>query len=1018
MSIKISTIALILAITVLTALPGAYIRSAHAVNQAVIPTTFSPFGPATDTLILQYYSDFGTMFNSFQAGEIDVTDWPAFPANILCSTTNDPNCYTTYADFFLSSPNIGGAAQTEYGIFQLDMNHHPAIFGKPQLQARTVPSPLLAPATSSAGCSAGFASLSVTLFNTETAQIVKDKLNNMTITGPQTFTTMDSGAKATGTANGIYLFPCSATQILQGSYVVSNSIFATCTPQNQAPCTIALGGGNAYSVQFNSAWNSISNQQLTAAGNQIHQAIEHLLNKQEYVLAQFQGLAACDDIFAPPSQGLGVGNCTKGVAQARSDFLSAIEAADCPIHTWLTNAQCVAAYTGQNPAQSYRLNDTSVGAGALWWAKQGSVVGRGASVGGYPSIQDIRAACDFLVLAQFTIAPSGQTCLDVANASTGSQAQFPNGKPGYAHLVTSAQVTFYIRTDPNRKGFGQIIADGLNFLFGTANNGAVLGATPTNVACAVNYGFKSTPQYYTIGDIAGIIFGDGFSPDGWGLYTGGYNLTPTSDHLYALRHTQFASVQCGGPGADFPNNYAFYCDPQADTYSAGGEFASNPNIASASLTQAAIRGVLAPAEDPVFSRVQQFAALKSWDWQSTSPQHSSLVNSRGFGFQAGSPGGFYTLLNMRCNPNYTPGAAYKCGNGTAGLIRRAESQDTDNLSPFQATTVWDFDVIDEVWDSMLALNPQVGSTDQFGTVHEQFMDWMTTSHTSNFNPTEVCTTLVGGVSSVGCTTQIWHLRPDLKFHDGTSHSVSASDVVFSLKAMDLVPSAIFAPSVANVASAIALDPSTIQVKLIHQSPFYEGNIGGVPILPVSIWGPLCTGTDGNIGGPGNKCGDINYDPMADGKMVGSGGFVCNNIITGAVGGSCSQNGDGSIGNQVVSFGGRIVLHRNHNYIRCCADVTNTALQKLSWADKNNDGIDNILDVADIAFHFGQADTYWNSGQNSIAPPVGTDPSKVDIGEVATVAFYFGSGTITPFTSSQLVSLDPQTDPYFCPTSGC
>src|SRR6266536_3805315 len=135
MIIKTPTIALILAISVLTALPGAYIRSAHAVNQAVIPTTFSPFGPATDTLILQYYSDFGTMFNSFQAGEIDVTDWPAFPANILCSTTNDPNCYPTHPDFFLTNPT------SEFGIFQLDINNHAALFGISQQMARVTSQP-------------------------------------------------------------------------------------------------------------------------------------------------------------------------------------------------------------------------------------------------------------------------------------------------------------------------------------------------------------------------------------------------------------------------------------------------------------------------------------------------------------------------------------------------------------------------------------------------------------------------------------------------------------------------------------------------------------------------------------------------------------------------------------------------------------------------------------------------------------------------------------------------------------
>jgi hypothetical protein len=77
-----------------------------------------------------------------------------------------------------------------------------------------------------------------------------------------------------------------------------------------------------------------------------------------------------------------------------------------------------------------------------------------------------------------------------------------------------------------------------------------------------------------------------------------------------------------------------------------------------------------------------------------------------------------------------------------------------------------------------------------------------------------------------------------------------------------------------------------------------------------------------------------------------------------------------------------------------------------------------LDVADIAFHFGQPDTYWNTGQNAQAPAVGTDPTKVDIGEVATVAFYFGTSIIGPMAPSQVPSLDPQINPYFCPITGC
>jgi hypothetical protein len=1021
MRFRTTAIVLVLALTILTALPGSYIKRVHAVDQLVVPTTWSPFGPATDTLIMQFYSDFSTTFSHFQTGEIDITDWPAFNTNILCNLpATDPTCYHTNSDMFL------GAQQSEYGIFQLDINKHSGLFGVPELTSRVIPTASLGTPTTATGCSTGFGSLTVTLFNTETGKVVTQdssslsSLNNITISGAQTFTTMDQGARATGVANGVYVFPCTT----QGSYVVSNSVFANCVPATPAPCTINLAGGTTSSVQFNSAWNSPSNQKLTDAGTFVRQAILHLLNKHQFTASNPAGnVMACDDIFAPPSQKVGPGSCNPADgAVLPLDILTA----DCAAHPWISAAACSTAYATTH--ESYLLNDTSLGPALYWWAKQGSALPSPESAG-YPSSTDLRAACDYLVLALQTptfnpITPTGATCVDVVAAAQGSQAQFPTGKTGYAHLITTAQSIFYVRTHNPRRDFGQTIVDGLNFLFGTANNGANLGALPTNVPCAINYGFKSaapgcSPQYYTIGDIASIIFGDGTQPDRWALYTGGYNLTPTPDHIYALGHSQFASSFCGGPSAGFPNNYRFNCDPRYDTYAAAGEFASGSKAGYIALWQAAVSGLLKGEGDPVFSRYEQFVSLKAWDWQSVDARHSSLVNGRGTGFEAGSIGGLISLLNMRCNPtqNALAGAAFKCGGGAANTIRRAESQDTDNLNPFQATTVWDFDPILAIWDSMLQLNPAVGPVDPVtGSVTAQFIDWMTTSHTQSFNPTEVCTALATGVSTIGCTTQIWHLRPDLKFHDGTT--VTASDVVFSLKAADLVPSAIFAPNVANMQNAIAIDPSTVQVKLILQSPFNEANIGSVPILPQSIWGPLCTGTNGLLGGTGNRCGDITFDPMAAGKMVGSGPFVCRNITTNVVGGTCSQNADLSPGSQVVSFGGRIVLHRNTNYMRCCTDIPNTSLHKLSWADKFHNGVVNILDIADIAFHFGAPDPYWNTGQNPQAPSVGSDPAVVDIAEVATVAFYFGSGIQTPFTQSQLYALDPQINPYFCPISGC
>jgi len=66
---------------------------------------------------------------------------------------------------------------------------------------------------------------------------------------------------------------------------------------------------------------------------------------------------------------------------------------------------------------------------------------------------------------------------------------------------------------------------------------------------------------------------------------------------------------------------------------------------------------------------------------------------------------------------------------------------------------------------------------------------------------------------------------------------------------------------------------------------------------------------------------------------------------------------------------------------------------------------NIFDIADAALHYGQADPYWD---HSI---FGVTPGVVDIGEIATIAFYYGHGTTNPLAPGGLTGLDPQVDPY-------
>jgi hypothetical protein len=311
--------------------------------------------------------------------------------------------------------------------------------------------------------------------------------------------------------------------------------------------------------------------------------------------------------------------------------------------------------------------------------------------------------------------------------------------------------------------------------------------------------------------------------------------------------------------------------------------------------------------------------------------------------------------------------------------------------------LWEFEIISQIFDSMLQPNPLTGGTDG------QIIDWGTTSHSSTFD------------SATSVTTQTWHLRNDLKFQDG--NSVTANDVAYTIISYRNVPSQAFESITAAVLTAIGTDCGpgqpckTLQVKLQGQSPFFELNIGTLPIIEKSLWAPVC----GDPPSPASQCANLAFDPMAAGIMVGSGPWTCavpaGFASAGHIGGSCLVNADGTLGGQASTVGGKWLLTRNNLFDRCCPDDRSSPLGKLTCSDKNKDGVVNILDLADVATHYGAFDPYW-IGCN-FAP--GT---TVNIQDLATVAFYFGHGITYPFLPSRLTGLDPQIDPFLCPSTGC
>jgi len=791
-------------------------------------------------------------------------------------------------------------------------------------------------------------------------------------------------------------------------------------------------------------------------------ALAHLVNKPEFVQhdTALKGSATCDDTFLAPAHLIQGSPCVAnpvGSGLPGTPFPSSVLTREC------SNLTLDPILTACSPISAYDLVDANTGAGSIWWGIPGRSAA-GSVATGYSSPADIDAACQYLIAAGFTLsgattAPAGtqpNTCAELARNSVGTIA--PNAT-SYTHFTAPSGTHFValLRTDPPRAHFGQIIADSINMLFGTPNDSGSCPATCTQTSAGTavvlyyNSGgaLQPTATYTSIGPAVPIVFGDGGTgiADKWNLYTGGFSLGSTPDFLFSNYHSQFGSTDCGAVFNLFPSNYVFHCDPAFDAITNAGEFQaiSTPTLTSAAaiFQEAALRAYNFPIGIVMYSRIQQFAALNGWNWQQVGGgQGSSIVVQKGHGTQTG----FWSLLNMRQVPGYTPAnPIFTPGGGNPNLIRRGFSQDPDTLNPYQALTVWDFEIINQVFDTLLQVNPETAGANQ------QVIDWMTAGHSATFNPNEVgCIpppSVPAPLCVKGIVTQTWHLREGIFFHDKTP--VTAQDVVYSILTTRDDPSANGFSSAAFVVNAVALDSKTIQVKLQSNSPYYELNIGSIPIIPQHLWGPVCgrispVSTPGGTvsavtNGPASECADPSFDPLTctgtfgavascgtsfpdgsfQGIFVGSGDWTCNNVDSGKLafgkpGGSCVQSAAGTvIGGGSFATDSRVLLQANPNYMRGIRGGQGNSLQKQSWADFNDDGVVNILDASNSAFFFDKANSYWDHRQYACSPT----STIVDICVMAAFAVFFDEGLTAPFggtnvsPSTQLNVLDPQIDPY-------
>lgn len=462
----------------------------------------------------------------------------------------------------------------------------------------------------------------------------------------------------------------------------------------------------------------------------------------------------------------------------------------------------------------------------------------------------------------------------------------------------ASQITFVIRSDHlPRKRYGEEIARRLEQLFGGAN--------------VVNEQFK------TITQVSHQVFSTR-EPNDWGIYTSGWGLTPEWDQAYDLYHSKFASDRCGGPPSTFANNYIFVCNPTLDTLAETVKFASDLPTSKAALGDFVTQYLKVMPSYPVYTAAGRYAYLE--DPNPSTPgvgEWEGMINAAGFGPQAQGNG--YILYN-----------AYSTEDSTLDIGMR---QGTLQLSILFATTVWEAMITNPLYSTLIDRNPLDPSQ-------------LIASAANSWKPGITAGDL-GYTPPPGTQYSIrFYLRTDIFFHDGTQ--LTSADVKFTLDEFKRIPADFYTPTTVNINAVTAPQPFIVDVHFLRPSPFHILSVGtGIPIMPKHVW-------DANNDGLWDLAKqELEFDPMREFALIGSGPFMCKSVepaTLGRVGGRCS-----STFNQAADSGDSFTLERykrisatdrRQQYVRSAANFK-------TWDrfDVNNDMLIDFTEITQADFCF-------------------------------------------------------------------
>jgi hypothetical protein len=590
-----------------------------------------------------------------------------------------------------------------------------------------------------------------------------------------------------------------------------------------------------FEIQFhldNNFWGIPMNFGNDPNGLQIRQGIAHLIDKSAFAAREpaISGTAsAIDNPIAPSNGGLpGPNPCSWD-----QSFI-------------ISNSNCVVGAPG---GTAYHISGAA-GVNFLWQPALGS--------------QDFCAAAKHFVNAGVASGFNPSTCV----------------LTGISSAAASHTVNFFVRSDdPARLDLGQSMVQEICALFtGVFSTQCTPYLTESEGPITAFTGFQTSPTSVKTD---------------WWIYTAGYLFEyPFDQSLYFTYNSRFVSgitsirspsgpCSSGSLPSQSAADYMYLCNSSYDDSSNKMEFAPclsapgdpGPGQVTPSFANCLGSGGLTAisagyqAEDkfgqnaytiPIFATSDQYGYLQNWQ---------RVVNNDGTGIA-----NTFTWLNA-----YSPNPAL------TGTIRQGFKQSTTSLSPYLASTVWDFYILNNIYDSLAVPNPLSNG---------QLIDWMTVSSQQLANSQLSYTPPAGTVSTFRFT-----LRSDMFWQDG--QKVTSWDAKFSFQTLQSTGSfqgAQLAPMIGvTVLSSVQFD-----VNVNAAGPFTKLSLSSPTIFPGHLWS-VCSAaiwnTAANSGNVPSSCMTADpakltatFDPLASGVLIGSGAWQCGSVSSGNLGRACSSTG--------------------------------------------------------------------------------------------------------------------------------